>query len=80
MAIADVVTPSKVVLAADYVLNYAYSIADGYGVYPEYMGPHEPGTTWGNAVFVDGHVSWIRLAIPPPTTTRARAGQWSRSS
>jgi prepilin-type N-terminal cleavage/methylation domain-containing protein/prepilin-type processing-associated H-X9-DG protein len=61
VAIADVDTPSKVVLAGDYALNYAYSIADDYGVYPEYMGPHEPGTTWGNAVFVDGHVSWIHF-------------------
>ena len=61
MAIADVVTPSKVVLAADYVLNYAYSLADGYGDYPQYKGPHEPGTTWGNAVFVDGHVSWVHF-------------------
>ncbi len=61
LAIADVVTPSKVILACDYAMNYAYSIADSYGVYPEYMGPHEPGTTWGNAVFVDGHVSWIHF-------------------
>jgi prepilin-type N-terminal cleavage/methylation domain-containing protein/prepilin-type processing-associated H-X9-DG protein len=61
LAIADVSTPSMVILAGDYVINYAYSIADGYGVYPEYMGPHEPGTTWGNAVFVDGHVSWIHF-------------------
>jgi prepilin-type N-terminal cleavage/methylation domain-containing protein/prepilin-type processing-associated H-X9-DG protein len=61
MAIADVVTPSKVILAADYGLNYAFSLADGYGDYPEYRGPHEPGTTWGNAVFVDGHVSWVHF-------------------
>lgn len=59
MAIADVATPSKVVLAGDFVINYAYSLADGYGNYPEYKGPHQPGSTWGNAVFVDGHVSWI---------------------
>jgi prepilin-type N-terminal cleavage/methylation domain-containing protein/prepilin-type processing-associated H-X9-DG protein len=61
IGIADVATPTTVILAADYVINYAYSIADGYGVYPEYKGPHEPGTTWGNAVFVDGHVCWIHF-------------------
>jgi prepilin-type N-terminal cleavage/methylation domain-containing protein/prepilin-type processing-associated H-X9-DG protein len=61
MAIADVVTPSKVVLAGDFALNYAFSLADGYGDYPEYRGPHQPGSTWGNAVFVDGHVSWVHF-------------------
>ena len=59
VAIADVDTPSRVVLAGDYALNYAFSLADGYGDYPQYKGPHQPGTTWGNAVFVDGHVSWV---------------------
>ena len=34
MAIADVVMPSKVVLAGDYALNYAFSLADGYAGNP----------------------------------------------
>jgi prepilin-type N-terminal cleavage/methylation domain-containing protein/prepilin-type processing-associated H-X9-DG protein len=61
VAIADVDTPSKVVLAGDYALNYAFSLADSYGDYPQYKGPHQPGTAWGNAVFVDGHVSWVHF-------------------
>jgi prepilin-type N-terminal cleavage/methylation domain-containing protein/prepilin-type processing-associated H-X9-DG protein len=62
MAIADVTEPSKVVLASDFCVNYAYALADSYGTYPEYKGPHQPGTCFGNAVFVDGHVSWVHFS------------------
>ena len=62
VAIADVAEPSKVVLASDFCVNYAFALAEGYGTYPEYKGPHQPGTCWGNAVFVDGHVSWVHFS------------------
>jgi prepilin-type N-terminal cleavage/methylation domain-containing protein/prepilin-type processing-associated H-X9-DG protein len=62
--IADVAEPSKVVLASDYAINYAYALADGYFSPPPdlYKGPHQPGTAWGNAVFVDGHVAWVHFS------------------
>jgi prepilin-type N-terminal cleavage/methylation domain-containing protein/prepilin-type processing-associated H-X9-DG protein len=64
ITIADVVEPSKVIVACDYAINYAFMLADGYASPPPetFKGPHQPGTTWGNAVFVDGHVSWIHLS------------------
>ena len=62
VAIADIVEASKVVMAADFAVHYAFTLADGYGTYPEYMGPHQPGSCWGNAVFVDGHVSWVHFS------------------
>ncbi|HVM61124.1 MAG TPA: DUF1559 domain-containing protein [Verrucomicrobiae bacterium] len=62
MRMADVAQPALVVVACDYAINYAYALANGYGVYPEYKGPHVPGSCWGNAVFVDGHVGWVHFS------------------
>jgi prepilin-type N-terminal cleavage/methylation domain-containing protein/prepilin-type processing-associated H-X9-DG protein len=60
--ITDVVNPSMVVMAADYAINYGESLAE-YGDDNQLnKGPHDPGTTWGNAVFVDGHVSYIHFS------------------
>jgi prepilin-type N-terminal cleavage/methylation domain-containing protein/prepilin-type processing-associated H-X9-DG protein len=59
--LSGVVEPSKVVMAADYALAYALHIANGDGLLPEFRGPHQPGTCWGNALFVDGHVSFTHF-------------------
>lgn len=59
--IDDVRTPSDVLMSADYAIQYAYWIGDGYGTVPGWKGPHQPGTTWGNGVFVDGHASWLHF-------------------
>lgn len=59
--ISQVVEPAKVIVACDFAINYAYAIADGYGTFPDYQGPHERGTAWGHAVFVDGHVAWVHF-------------------
>jgi len=56
-----VTEPAKVVLACEYAVNYAFAISDGYGTHPEYLGPHQPGTAWGNAAFVDGPVAWVHF-------------------
>jgi prepilin-type N-terminal cleavage/methylation domain-containing protein/prepilin-type processing-associated H-X9-DG protein len=58
---ADVVHSEQVVFAADYAVNYALALTE-YGNQPEFLGPHEPGTAWGNAVFVDGHVAWVHFS------------------
>jgi prepilin-type N-terminal cleavage/methylation domain-containing protein/prepilin-type processing-associated H-X9-DG protein len=54
---------SQVVLASDYAFNYSLACAD-YGTSPTYMsykGPHQLKTTWGHAVFADGHVAWLHF-------------------
>jgi len=58
---ADVSKASIVVIAADYVVNYALAATE-YGSDPNLLGPHQPGTGWGNAVFVDGHAAWVHFA------------------
>lgn len=60
MRIADVSKPSLVVVACDYVVNYGFSKAEWGSETPK--GPHEPGTTWGHAVFVDGHAAWVHFS------------------
>jgi prepilin-type N-terminal cleavage/methylation domain-containing protein/prepilin-type processing-associated H-X9-DG protein len=58
---ADVSKPSLVVMAADYAVNYALAATE-YGYDRGQLGPHQPGTAWGNAVFVDGHAAWVHFA------------------
>jgi prepilin-type N-terminal cleavage/methylation domain-containing protein/prepilin-type processing-associated H-X9-DG protein len=58
--VADVTLAAKVVFASDYAANYALAATE-YGYQPSYLGPHEPGSGWGNAVFVDGHVAWVHF-------------------
>ena len=58
---ADVTKASIVVMACDYAAAYALTATE-YGLYPAYLGPHQPGTGWGNAVFVDGHAAWVHFA------------------
>ena len=58
---ADVSKSSIVVMASDYAVNYALAATE-YGSDPFYLGPHQPGTGWGNAVFVDGHAAWVHFA------------------
>lgn len=62
LRVTDVVNPAKVVLAADYAVHYAIALSEGYSNIKNYRGPHEPGTTWGNAVFCDGHVAWVHFS------------------
>jgi len=71
--IADVSQASKVVLAADYSINYGYALE--YGVQPYWLGPHQPGSAWGNAVFVDGHVAWVLFGTT--TTTYYQGPDWT---
>jgi prepilin-type N-terminal cleavage/methylation domain-containing protein/prepilin-type processing-associated H-X9-DG protein len=67
---ADVRRPSIAVMASDYAVNYALAATE-YGFTPAYLGPHQPGTGWGNAVFVDGHAAWVHFA---ESTTSYYAG------
>jgi prepilin-type N-terminal cleavage/methylation domain-containing protein len=60
MPVADVRNPSLVILACDYAYDYAQDLAE-YGDYQYLKGPHPVGTTWGNAVFVDGHCGWVHF-------------------
>ena len=57
--LSGVVEPSKVVMACDYAIFFTYFYGLGVGPQPQWRGPHQPGTGWGNAVFVDGHVSFV---------------------
>ncbi len=57
---ADIANSAKLIFACDYAGNYALALTE-FGNQPAYKGPHEPGTAWGNAVFVDGHVSYVHL-------------------
>lgn len=56
-----IANPSKVIMAADYAVDYAFNFIQGYGPYSWKLGPHTPGDSWGNAVFVDGHVSFVHF-------------------
>ena len=58
---ADVRKPALVVLACDYAVNYAYGLYEYNANDLAMKGPHRPSTTWGNAVFVDGHVSYVHF-------------------
>ena len=60
MAVPDVRNPSLVILACDYGFNYALNLTE-YGDFPYLKGPHPVGSTWGNAVFVDGHCAWVHF-------------------
>jgi prepilin-type N-terminal cleavage/methylation domain-containing protein/prepilin-type processing-associated H-X9-DG protein len=71
---ADVSNPSLVVMAADYAVNYALAATE-YGYIPAQLGPHQPGTGWGNAVFVDGHAAWVHFA--ESTTTYYEGPDWT---
>jgi len=59
--ITAIVDPAKVLMAFDYAIIYGYHIGGGFGPQPEWKGRHQPGTCWGNAVFVDGHVSYVHF-------------------
>lgn len=71
---ADVTLASKVVFACDFAANYALAATE-YGSQPAYLGPHQPGTGWGNAVFVDGHVAWVHFA--ESTTSYYEGPDWT---
>jgi len=57
---ANVSKASFVIMACDYAAAYGMTDAE-YGSYPAYLGPHQPGTGWSNAVFVDGHAAWVHF-------------------
>lgn len=60
LEVTKVRNPSEVVLACDWTYDVSFALASYGNVYVK--GPHELGTTWGHAVFVDGHVSWIHFS------------------
>jgi len=71
---ADISKPSLVVMAADYALNYALGGVE-YGYDPGQLGPHQPGTAWGNAVFADGHAAWVHFG--EKTTSYYQGPDWT---
>jgi prepilin-type processing-associated H-X9-DG protein len=58
--LGNVSNPSVVIIASDFCFNYSLAGSE-FGYYPELKGPHQPGTCWGNAVFVDGHVNYVHF-------------------
>ena len=57
---AHITNASTAVFVGDYAFNYGMGGKE-YGVNPLYLGPHQPGTAWGNAGFLDGHASWVHF-------------------
>ena len=62
---SDVSQPADVVAAADFAM--AYSVGWTYlpSPYAPFIGPHDRQRPWANAVFVEGHVSWILFGENP---------------
>ena len=60
---SDVRNVGEVLLSGDYAWGYGLAAVTWPPSEAKYrarsFGPHEPGTTWGNGLFVDGHVSWV---------------------
>ena len=63
---SDVRRPSIVVAAASFALNYGVAWWHLQSrSYPQFIGPHDRQTPWGNAVFVGGNVSWVLFGDNP---------------
>jgi len=75
--IATVRNPSLVVSAGDYAVNYAYALYEYNDNEPSLKGPHRPSTTWGNAVFVDGHVSYIHFGETGTSPDYYQGSDWT---
>ena len=62
---SDVRQPAVVVASADFAMNYSLVWwTQGIGL-PFLIGPHDRQTPWANALFVGGHVGWVRFGDSP---------------
>jgi len=75
--IADVRDPSTVVMACDFCINFSYSLYEYGAIDLDMKGPHEPRTTWGNAVFVDGHVRFIHYCETGTSPCYYQGSDWT---
>lgn len=57
--LSDVGQAANVVVAADFSMCYSINWWSQAQSFPMYIGPHDLQLPWGNACFVDGHVSWV---------------------
>ena len=57
----EIRSPSTTILNCDHTVDFGYSTWAHMHTRFYLLGPHQPGTGWSNAAFVDGHVEFIRL-------------------
>ena len=76
-SLSDVVNPTLVIVACDFAMDYAEPLVEYGQNDPDKKGPHQRGTTWSNAVFVDGHVGYIHLCETGTTPCYYQGPNWT---